>query len=65
MGTEAILQCMKTVKLEVYLLCKRVRRKIRKGEKEDLPRAQRDKENWMEEKAVGQPSVITERDLAD
>lgn len=46
MGTEAILQHMKTVKLEVYLLCKRVRRKIRKGEKEDLLRAWRDKENW-------------------
>lgn len=36
MGTEARIQHVETEKLEVYLLCKRVRsKKMRKGEKED------------------------------
>lgn len=36
MGTEARIQHMETEKLEVHLLCKRVRsKKVRKGEKEN------------------------------
>lgn len=36
MGTEVRIQHLETEKLEVYLMCKRVRsKKIRKGEKED------------------------------
>lgn len=38
-GKVARIQHLETEKLEIYLLCKRVRsKKIRKGEKEDLQR---------------------------
>lgn len=62
MGTEAGIQHMETEKLELYLLCKRIRsKKIRKGEKEN---SQRDQEqDKLEGKALEEPSVITEKDL--